>query len=128
MGLHHGLCHVLGGTSNMPHGIANAIILPHAIRFNADVTSTQLLPAAEAMGISIHGISLVMAVEALAEKIFELVREMKLPQRLRDAGVPLQESDLPNLARLAFQNGTLQKNPKRITEPAQIEALLRTAW
>jgi maleylacetate reductase len=128
MGLHHGLCHVLGGTSNMPHGIANAIILPHAIRFNADVTATQLLPAAEAMGISIHGISLVMAVEALAEKIFELVREMKLPQRLRDAGVPLQESDLPNLARLAFQNGTLQKNPKRITEPAQIEALLRTAW
>ena len=51
MGLHHGLCHVLGGTANVPHGIANSIILPHAIRFNADATATQLMPAAEAMGI-----------------------------------------------------------------------------
>jgi alcohol dehydrogenase class IV len=47
MGLHHGLCHVLGGTANVPHGIANAIILPHAMYFNADVTAPQLLPAAE---------------------------------------------------------------------------------
>src|SRR5262249_46312525 len=31
MGLHHGLCHVLGGSANVPHGIANAIILPHAM-------------------------------------------------------------------------------------------------
>src|SRR6185295_4629001 len=50
MGLHHGLCHVLGGTANVPHGIANSIILPHAIRFNADATAPQLLPAAEAIG------------------------------------------------------------------------------
>ena len=128
MGLHHGLCHVLGGTANVPHGIANSIILPHAIRFNADETATQLLSAVEAMGISIHGISPVMAVEALAEKIFELVRRMKLPGRLRDAGVALKESDLPHLAQLAFQNRTVQNNPKPITEPAQIEALLRNAW
>ncbi len=39
MGLHHGLCHVLGGTANVPHGIANSIILPHAIHFNADATA-----------------------------------------------------------------------------------------
>ena len=128
MGLHHGLCHVLGGSANVPHGIANSIILPHAIRFNAAVTADQLLPAVEAMGILPNGMSSVMAVEALVKKIFELVHKMKLPGRLRDAGVALQESDLPNLAQLAFQNRTVQNNPKPITEPAQIESLLRDAW
>ena len=128
MGLHHGLCHVLGGTANIPHGIANCIILPHAIRFNADATAPLLLPAAESMGISLNGNNPMAVVEAIAQKIFDLVRQMHLPQRLRDAGVPLQESDLPYLAQLAFQNSTIQNNPKPITEPAQIEALLRAAW
>jgi maleylacetate reductase len=128
MGLHHGLCHVLGGTANVPHGIANSIILPHAIRFNAAMTAAQLVPAVEAMGISSNGISPVMAVEALAQKISELVQKMKLPGRLRDADVPLKESNLPNLAQLAFQNRTVQNNPKPIREPAQIETLLRDAW
>jgi maleylacetate reductase len=126
MGLHHGLCHVLGGTANVPHGIANSIILPHAILFNVDATVSQLLPAAEAMGISLNGISPKEAVEALAQKIFELVGQMNLPQHLRDAGV--RESDIPKLAQLAFQNRTVQNNPKPITEPAEIEALLRTVW
>ncbi len=128
MGLHHGLCHVLGGTANVPHGIANSIILPHAIRFNAAATATQLLPAVEAMGISIHGMNPVMAVEMLAQKIFGLVGQMNLPQRLRDAGAALKESDLPHLAQLAFQNRTVQNNPKPITGPAQIEMLLKNAW
>jgi maleylacetate reductase len=128
MGLHHGLCHVLSGTAKVPHGIANSIILPHAIRFNADATAPQLIPAAEAMEISLDGISPVVAIEALAQKIFELVGKMNLPQRLRDAGVGLRESDLPHLAQLGFQNRTVQNNPKPITEPAQIETLLRNAW
>ncbi|SRR6266498_108579 len=142
MGLHHGLCHVLGGSAGVPHGIANSIILPHAIRFNADVMATRLIPAAEAMGIplngirprvaveamgiTLNGINPSVAVEAMALKIFELVGQMNLPQRLREAGV--SESDLPHLAQLAFQNRTIQNNPKPITEPAQIETLLRTAW
>ena len=128
MGLHHGLCHVLGGTANVPHGIANSIILPHAIRFNANATAPQLLPAAEAMGISINGSSLVTAVESVAHHIFELTGSMNLPRRLRDAGVDLKESDLPHLAEIAFQNRTVQNNPKPITEPAQIETLLKNAW
>jgi alcohol dehydrogenase class IV len=128
MGLHHGLCHVLGGTANIPHGIANSIVLPHVIRFNADATASQLDPAAEVMGISLNGISPTVAIEAMAQKIFDLVGKMNLPQRLRDAGVGLKESDLPHLAQLAFQNHTVQNNPKRITEPAQIEALLGAAW
>jgi alcohol dehydrogenase class IV len=126
MGLHHGLCHVLGGTANVPHGIANSIILPHAIRFNADSTAPLLLPAAEAMGISLTGSTPDGAMEALAQTVYELVRRMDLPQRLRDAGVP--ESQLSNLAQLAFQNRTVHNNPKPIQDPGQLEDLLRAAW
>jgi maleylacetate reductase len=126
MGLHHGLCHVLGGTANVPHGIANSIILPHAIRFNADTTAAQLLPAAQAMGISTNGHPPVEAVQVAARQIYELARGMNLPQRLRDAGV--QQDDLPRIARLAFQNHTVQNNPKPITSASQIEELLKEAW
>ncbi len=126
MGLHHGLCHVLGGTANVPHGIANSIILPHAIRFNADVTAPQLLPAVEAMGIAADHLQPVEAIEMAAQRIYELVGQMHLPQRLRDARV--QEADLPRIAQIAFQNHTIQNNPKPVRAASQIEELLREAW
>ena len=126
MGLHHGLCHVLGGSANVPHGIANSIILPHAIRFNADATAPQLLPAAEAMKLPVSGTNPPVVIEAFSQKIFDLVGQMNLPHRLRDANV--KESDLPHLAQLGFQNRTVQNNPKPITDASQIETLLRDAW
>ena len=126
MGLHHGLCHVLGGTANIPHGIANSIILPHAIRFNADATAAQLIPAAEAMGISVDGSRAQAVIETMAEGVFQLIGSMDLPQRLRDAGVA--ESDLPRLAEIAFANRTIQNNPKPIVSVEQLERLLRDAW
>jgi lactaldehyde reductase len=128
MGLHHGLCHVLGGTANIPHGIANSIILPHAIRFNADVTAIQLLPVAAEMEIPVNGIKPVVAIEAMVQKLFHYIGQMHLPQHLRDAGAGLQLSDLPRLAEIAFQNRTVQNNPKRITNELQIAQLLRDAW
>ncbi len=126
MALHHGLCHVLGGAAGIAHGIANSIILPHAVRFNLDATAPQLAPAAGAMGISLTGRSAEMAVEEAAQRIYNLVGSMNLPQRLRDVGVP--EADLPQLAQLAFQSRTVQSNPKPITSAAQIEEVLRAAW
>ena len=128
MGLHHGLCHVLGGSANIPHGIANSIILPHAIRFNSDVTAPQLLPVAAALGVPVDRIKPRVAMEALVQKIFHLIAQMNLPQRLRDTHVSLRESDLPNIAKLAFQNRTIQNNPKPITTMHQLEQLLRDAW
>jgi len=126
MGLHHGLCHVLGGTANIPHGIANSIILPHAIRFNADATATQLIPAAAAMGVPVKRVNPTIVVEALVQKIFHLISQMNLPRRLRDAGVA--EDDLSALAKLGFENRTVQNNPKPITSVDQIEELFRAAW
>ncbi len=126
MALHHGLCHVLGGTAGVPHGIANGIILPHAMRFNLNAAAAQLAPAAEAMGISLAGKNLRTAVEEMIARIEELIRGMGLPQRLRAVGV--REDDLPRLAQLAFQNRTVRSNPEPVTDATQLEELLRAAW
>ena len=126
MALHHGLCHVLGGTAGLPHGIANSIILPHAMRFNLDATAPQLAEAAGAMGISREGRSTEVVAEEGITRVYELIGSMSLPQRLRDAGV--EEAELPHLARLAFVSRTVQSNPRPIRDVEEIEALLRAAW
>ena len=126
MALHHGLCHVLGGTAGVPHGIANSIMLPHAMRFNLDATAPQLLGAAEAMGIPLAGRSAEAAVEEAVQYIYDMIGQMKLPQHLQEVGV--QETELLHLAQLAFQSRTVQSNPKPITNAAQIEEVLRAAW
>lgn len=125
MGLHHGLCHVLGG-AGVPHGIANSIVLPHAIRFNADATANELLPAAQAMGLLVDGHRPAQLMDETAERVSNLVGGMKLPQRLREVGI--KQTDLKRLAQQAFQNQTVQNNPKPITDAEQIEGLLQAAW
>lgn len=126
MALHHGLCHVLGGAAQVPHGIANAIMLPHALRFNAPAAGELLLPSVEVMGIPIGERGVAAAVEAAAQRLDILARQMNLPRRLRDAGV--KERDLPELARLGFENRTVHDNPRPVENAAVIENILRKAW
>ncbi len=124
IGLHHGLCHVLGGTAGVPHGIANSIILPHAMRFNAAATAPELAAVARAMGLT--GQNEPELAEQAAQTVYELTAHLGLPQRLREAGVA--EADLPRLAQLALKSQAVQNNPKPITDAAQVEAVFRAAW
>ncbi len=126
MGLHHGLCHALGGTAGVPHGIANAIVLPHAMRFNSDATAPQLARIAEAIGLAVGERSAEAAAEAAAQHIDQLIAHMNLPQRLRDVGV--NQAALPHLAEAALQSRAVQSNPKPIRDAAQIEAVLEAMW
>lgn len=125
MGLHHGLCHVLGGSAGLPHGVANAVILPHALRFNAATVGPLLLPAAAVMGLPTDPADPAAAVRSMAGAVAELVAAMGLPGRLRDAG--LAAGDIPRLAQLAAANRTVANNP-RPASAAELERLLREAW
>jgi alcohol dehydrogenase class IV len=126
MALHHGVCHVLGGTVGVPHGVANAIILPHAMRFNLDATAGQLAQVATAIDPAISGDSTAAVAAAGIDRVAALIRELGLPQRLRDVGVA--GSDLPQLARLAVASSAVRNNPKPVKDAAELEALLRDAW
>lgn len=123
IGLHHGLCHTLGGTAGLPHGVANSIMLPHAIQFNTDVVAAQLAPAADLLGVT--GFSDEAKVRTLAERLFEWIGRLGMPQRLRDVGVP--EAELPKLAEISLKSSAIQKNPKPVSL-TDAETVFRNAW
>ncbi|HEU5349531.1 MAG TPA: iron-containing alcohol dehydrogenase [Ktedonobacterales bacterium] len=126
MGLHHGICHVIGGTTGAAHGDANSVMLPHVMRFNLQAVAPQLAEAAAAMGVATLGQSVEAMAEAATRQVADWVTEMRLPARLRDLGI--QEHQVPELARMAFASRTVHNNPRPISSVAEIETLLRKAW
>lgn len=81
-GLHHATCHVLGARG-LSHGLANAVVLPHALRFNARASGGLLDGAAAALGLEVGS----TAAEALAELVERIRLRAGLPGRLRDVGI-----------------------------------------
>jgi maleylacetate reductase len=124
IGLHHGLCHALGGTVGMPHGIANAVMLPHAMRFNSRGVAEELAMIAHAIGLS--GDNDTVLAERVCRAVNDLIASISLPQRLRDVGV--MEADLPGLAEAALLSKAIRANPVEIAGPAEIEAIYRAAF
>lgn len=123
MGLHHGVCHVLGGTLNVPHGMANAIVLPHAIRFNADACAAELAQLARVIGIDAESDEL--AARELGKRVARWIQQMQLSTRLREVGV--REQDLALVTQLAVNSKTVQNNPRRVSEQ-EMEKFLGEMW
>jgi maleylacetate reductase len=121
MALHHGLCHVLGGRTGVAHGVLNAIMLPHVMRFNTDAVPDAMSDIAEAMSAGAR----TRDADAAARETFALLESLPLPARLRDAGVPAEI--LESAATDAAASPTVKANPKPASE-AEILELLRAAW
>jgi alcohol dehydrogenase len=126
MGLHHGICHVLGGRTGVAHGVLNAIMLPHVMRFNADAVPDAMSEIADAMEGPHPALPRERGRESPAPKaVATLAATLPVPHRLRDAGVP--EAVLDSVAAEAATNSTVQANPKAVTE-ADLRELLQAAW
>jgi alcohol dehydrogenase class IV len=126
LGVHHGTCHALGGTAGVPHGIANCIVLPHAIRYNADQLSDFIAQAGAAMGIDRDGKSDQTVAEETADHVYALIGQLDVPQRLREVAVP--ESLLPKLAENMLKSKAVQTNPKPVKTIDDALTILRAAW
>lgn len=126
MGLHHGICHVIGGTTGAAHGDANSVMLSHVMRFHLQEVAPYLAEAAIAMGVVSPGQSVESAAKAAIQQVVDWVTAMRLPARLRDLGIT--ERQLPELAQLAFANRTVHNDPRPIKDASELEALLREAW
>ena len=113
--LHHKLCHVLGGFG-LPHAETHAIVLPHALRYNA-------ADAPEAMRRIARAVGKDEARDDAPAAIRELEEKLGLPLRLADIG--MKEADLEPAARLAAQ--APYPNPRKV-EYGPVLALLRNAW
>jgi len=112
MSLHHKLCHTLGGSFDLPHAETHAIVLPHAIAYNARSAATELTPICDLLGGDNAG----LALHAFA-------KQMNAPLALKDLG--LKESDLDRAADLATTKP--YPNPHPVTQ-ADIRTLLQAAW
>ncbi|MGW1882578.1 maleylacetate reductase and hydroxyquinol 1,2-dioxygenase domain-containing protein [Streptomyces sp. NPDC001970] len=112
MGLHHKLCHTLGGAFELPHAETHTVVLPHAMAYNAPAAPDVMSRIADALGVA-----------DAPSGVFDLIASVGGPTSLRELG--LAEADLPQAARLA--TSTPYPNPRELT-PQGIESLLRDAW
>ena len=112
MGLHHKLCHTLGGSFNLPHAEVHTVVLPHALAYNAAQAPEAMRRIARALGA-----------ESAATGLFDLAHRLGAPLALKDIGMPVDGLD--RAADLAVQ--TPYPNPRPL-ERAAIRALLQRAF
>lgn len=126
VGLIHAISHAVGARHGVHHGMANAIAMPHVIRFNNSAVADRFRLAAEAMGADVRGMSDEAAGLCAAAAIEAFVAETGLPTRLRDVGVP--RGDLAACAEAALSDGSIVYNARPVTDPAEVLAVLQAAW
>lgn len=113
LALGHAIAQALGGRYGLPHGAMNALALPAAVRFNAEVAPDAVRRFGEALGT-----------DDPAARVEELARLGGF-ERLRDFGVP--EEELPDVAEAAARRAGNQANPRPAT-PSEIHALLQSIY
>lgn len=118
MGLHHKLCHTLGGSFNLPHAEVHTVVLPHALAYNAGAAPAAMARVARALGVAgdDHPLAAARTVQALA-------RRHGAPVTLAAIGMPAEGLD--RAADMAVQNQ--YPNPRPL-ERAALRALLQRAF
>lgn len=111
MGLHHKLCHVLGGTFNLPHAETHSIVLPHAARYNRDAAPEAMARIARALGVP-----------DAPQGLYDLEAGLGLELRLSAIGMPPE--GLERAARIATESP--YPNPRKV-DYAGVLSLLHEA-
>jgi alcohol dehydrogenase class IV len=113
MGLGHAMAQSLGGRYGVPHGAMNAICLPPALRFNADVAAGEIARLADAMAVT--------DAAARAEELATIA----LSTRLREYDIP--RDDLGELSAATAERGAAKANPRQAS-PEEIRELFEAVW
>ncbi|MEL7641799.1 MAG: iron-containing alcohol dehydrogenase [Solidesulfovibrio sp.] len=111
LGYVHAMAHQLGGMLDMPHGMANAILLPHVERWNLMVNPGKFADIAVALGENIDGLGMIEAAEKAITAIERLSSDVGIPKSLAALGV--KESDLEPMAKQALLDGNAGCNPRK---------------
>ncbi len=126
LGIVHSMAHPLGAFYDTPHGVANALLLPYVMEYNADSPARpKYLGIAKAMGVDTEGMSVDEGVTAAIEAVKALSKSINIPQRLSEIGV--KKEDLHDLAVAAFNDVCTGGNP-RPTSVEEIEQLYHIAY
>lgn len=124
LGYVHAMAHQLGGFYDLPHGVCNAVLLPHVEAFNAETSAARLADVARAMGVNVAGLTDADAAEACLNAIRQLSADIGIPAGLTELGV--KTSDIPTLAENALRDACGLTNPRKASQ-ADIEAIFQNA-
>ncbi len=125
LGYVHAMAHQLGGFYDLPHGVCNAVLLPHVQSFNALVCAARLTDVAHAMGADVRGCTPEEGAQSAIEAIRSLSQDVQIPAGLRALGARL--NDIPTLATNALKDACGVTNP-RVADQRQIEEIFRSAF
>ncbi|MGL5542978.1 MAG: L-threonine dehydrogenase, partial [Fusobacteriaceae bacterium] len=113
LGYVHAMAHQLGGFYDLPHGVCNAILLPHVQEFNAQAVPGRLKDCAEAMGVDVSGMTDKEGAAAAIAEIKKLSKDIGIPSGI--AAIGAKEEDLPILAANALKDACGSTNPIQAT-------------
>ena len=141
VGVNHALAHSLGSIFKVPHGRANAVLLPYVVRYNAEVP-TKFMPFPNVKAYVAHrkyaqfvdtmgwgGSSVREKVEILVRKIFELLAVCKLPASIKALGIAPDDfrRAMPEIIRAAYDDISIRSNP-RMPLLTELQHVLETAY
>lgn len=113
LGLVHGMAHPLGSLFDIPHGVANALLLPTIMRFNMEKCIDKYPAIARAMGVDTTGMTAEEASVAACDAVQALAVKVGIPQHLSELGIT--ENDIPRLAEQALSDVCTPGNPREVT-------------
>ena len=119
LGIVHSMAHSLGAYFDTPHGVANALLLPHVMKFNGKVCPQLFRNMGYAFGIDMSDATDEEAVQKIVDAVAELSKKLHIPQTLKEIGIP--EEMIPTLAKQAINDACTPGNPREVTVEDIIE-------
>lgn len=120
LGLVHGMAHPMGSLFDVPHGVANALLLPTVMEYNMPACLDKYPEIARAMGVDTDGMTREEASQAACRAVRDLAVRVGIPQHLTELGIT--KDDIPALSRQAIEDVCTPGNPRDV-DLATIEAL-----
>ncbi len=119
LGLVHGMAHPLGAIFDVPHGVANALLLPIVMEFNAPMVLDKYVDIAKAMNVYRPGMSKEEAAKAAVDTVKALAVRVGIPQHLSELGI--KPEDLERLTTAAFADVCTPGNPREVNKELILE-------
>lgn len=113
LGLVHGMAHPMGSLFDIPHGVANALLLPTIMEWNMPACLDKYPAIAEAMGVDISGMTREEAAQAACDAVKALAIKVGIPQHLSELGIG--EKDIQALSEQAIADVCTPGNPRDVT-------------
>ena len=125
LGIVHSMAHSLGAYFDTPHGVANALLLPHVLKFNGQVCPELFRNMGNAFGLDMANTTDEEAIQKVVDAVKELSIKLHIPQTLKEIGIPKEM--LPTLAEQALHDACTPGNPREVTKE-DILALYKEAY